>query len=119
MALPQQIVESPQSGAHLATWTRCHTRRPSHRKPEIADAMTADSSLRPERLAAALIATRSSRRRRRGRGVTGVVFLLASAALLLSLAVMFLPLSHPRIAPEYGVERAIHHLHPAAIPLLG
>ena len=81
--------------------------------------MTAEFPLRHDRLAAALIATRSSRRRRRGRGVAGVVFLLASAAVLLSLAVMFLPLSHPRIAPEHGAGPAIHHLRPAAIPLLG
>ena len=92
------------------------------------DAMTADSPFHSARLAAALsLARRSSlpagqpRRRlsTRARGVATLLLLLTAAAVLLSLAVMFLPLSHPPIpeAPPHGYSRP--HMHPSLIPSLG
>ena len=55
----------------------------------------------------------------RPRGVAALLLLLTAAAVLLSLAVMFLPLSHPPIpeAPPHGYSRP--HLHPSMIPTLG
>ena len=58
--------------------------------------MTAETPLHTARLAGALAQARYPRRRR-GRGVLGLMLLLLAAAMLLSLAVMFLPLSHPQM----------------------
>jgi hypothetical protein len=51
--------------------------------------------------------------------VAALLPLLTAAAVLLSLAVMFLPLSHPPIpeAPPHGYSRP--HVHPSLIPSLG
>jgi hypothetical protein len=88
--------------------------------------MTADSPSHSARLAAAPSLTRQGplsaahpRRRlgNRARGVAALLLLLTAAAVLLSLAVMFLPLSHPPIpeAPPHGYSRP----HPSLIPSLG
>jgi hypothetical protein len=90
--------------------------------------MTADSPFHSARLAAAASLARRGAlpagppRRRlstRARGVATLLLLLTAAAVLLSLAVMFLPLSHPPIpeAPPHGYSRP--HLHPSLIPSLG
>ena len=65
--------------------------------------MTAESPLHSARLPNALIPIQPPLRRR-GRGVLAIVVLLASAAALLALAVMFLPLSPPRsdLSPASG-----------------
>jgi hypothetical protein len=83
--------------------------------------MTAESPFHSVRLAAALAATRTTRRRRRrGGGVLSLMILLLAIAMLLSLAVMFLPLSHPHVpmGPEPGAPHS-HQLHPPMIPSLG
>ena len=90
--------------------------------------MTADSPFHSARLAAAsrlrhrpALPARQARRplSMRARGVAALLLLLTAAAVLLSLAVMFLPLSHPPIpeAPPHGYSRP--HLHPSIIPSLG
>ncbi len=54
----------------------------------------------------------------RRRGAAGLIFLLLFVAVLLSLAVMFLPLSHPHTPPAEAFPEH-PHLHPAFIPSLG
>ena len=56
--------------------------------------MTAESPYHSAQLAATL---RDNTGRRRGRGIMGLMILLLASAMLLSLAVMFLPLSHPHM----------------------
>ena len=82
--------------------------------------MMADSSPHFSRLSSSLTATRPARRRRRARGVLSLVILLGVAAVLLSLAVMFLPLSHPRVPIFHGAHRTQPALvQPLLIPSLG
>ena len=63
--------------------------------------MTADSPLHSARLAGSLAPTRPrrtrTRRRRRSQGVLALMLVVLGLAVLLSLAVMFLPLSHPHM----------------------
>ena len=68
--------------------------------------MTADSPFHSARLAARLAGsltptrpqrTRARRRRRRSQGVLALMLVVLGLAVLLSLAVMFLPLSHPHM----------------------
>ena len=66
--------------------------------------MTADSPFHSARLAARLAGSltptrpqRARRRRRRSQGVLALMLVVLGLAVLLSLAVMFLPLSHPHM----------------------
>jgi hypothetical protein len=83
--------------------------------------MTADSPFHSARLASASPAESAARRRRRarGQGLLSLLVLLLGAAVLLSLAVMFLPLSHPHTAPAFRHGYLTPHLHPSLIPSLG
>jgi hypothetical protein len=83
--------------------------------------MTADSPFHSVRLAAASrpapVAHR--RRRARGQGLLSLLLVLLGAAVLLSLAVMFLPLSHPHTSPTFRHGYSTPHLQPSLIPSLG
>jgi len=82
--------------------------------------MTADNPLHYSRLSSSLPAARALRRPRRAHGALGLIILLGAAAALLSLAVMFLPLSHPRIPASHGTHPARPALlHPPLIPSRG
>ena len=83
--------------------------------------MTADSPFHSVRLASALPPAPAARRRRRvrGQGLLSLLLLLLGAAVLLSLAVMFLPLSHPHTSPTLRHGYSAPHLHPSLIPYLG
>lgn len=67
--------------------------------------MTADSPFHSARLAARLVGSRTptraqrtrAGRRRRSQGVVALMLVVLGLAVLLSLAVMFLPLSHPHM----------------------
>jgi hypothetical protein len=72
--------------------------------------MTADSPFHSARLAARLVGSRTPTRpqrirarRRRSQGVLALMLVVLGLAVLLSLAVMFLPLSHPhmRVGPSH------------------
>ena len=85
--------------------------------------MTAHSPFHSVRLAAAALpaaaAARRRRRRARGQGLLSLLLLLLGAAVLLSLAVMFLPLSHPHRAPAVRHGYSTPQLQPSLIPALG
>jgi hypothetical protein len=83
--------------------------------------MTADSPFHSVRLASALPAAAAARRRRRarGQGLLSLLLVLLGAAVLLSLAVMFAPLSHPHTSPMFRHDYSAPHLHPSLIPSLG
>ena len=83
---------------------------------ETKDAMTADSPFHSARLAGGLTATR--RRRRSSQGVLALMLVVLGLAVLLSLAVMFLPLSHPhmRLAPRPDPDAP--RAHPFILPPL-
>jgi hypothetical protein len=84
---------------------------------ETKDAMTADTPFHSARLAGSQSATR--RRRRKSQGVFALMLVMLGLAVLLSLAVMFLPLSHPHmhLAPSHDPDAP--RAHPFILPPLG
>jgi ferric-dicitrate binding protein FerR (iron transport regulator) len=94
-------LESPQSCAAFAMERWLHGRIKPQPDAETEHAMMADSRLHSARLAGSLTPTR--RRRRRSQGVLALMLMVLGLAVLLSLAVMFLPLSHPqmRLGPRH------------------
>jgi hypothetical protein len=84
---------------------------------ETKDAMTADSPFHSARLAGSPTATR--RRRQKSQGVLALMLVVLGLAVLLSLAVMFLPLSHPQmhLAPRQDPDAPREH--PFILPPLG
>ena len=84
---------------------------------ETEDAMTADSPFHSAHLASSLGATR--RGRRKSQGVFALMLVVLGLAVLLSLAVMFLPLSHPHmhLAPRPDLDAPREH--PFILPPLG
>jgi hypothetical protein len=83
--------------------------------------MTAENPMQSLRLLSSLIPTRPRRRRRpAGRGVLGIMLILGATAVLLSLAVMFLPLSQPQphLSPKSGPD-SLHRVTPGFIPPFG
>jgi hypothetical protein len=83
--------------------------------------MTADSPFHSVRLASALPAAAAVRRRHRarGQGLLSLLLVLLGAAVLLSLAVMFAPLSHPHTSPALRHGFSMPHPQPSLIPSLG
>jgi hypothetical protein len=95
-------LESPQSCAAFATPGWLHAPIKPQPDAETKNAMTADSPFHSARLAGSLAPTRPGRRR--SQGVLALMLVVLGLAVLLSLAVMFLPLSHPqlRLEPRHG-----------------
>jgi len=84
---------------------------------ETKDAMTADSPFHSARLAGSLIASR--RRRGKSQGVLALMLVMLGLAVLLSLAVMFLPLSHPHMHLAPRADPDAPRAHPFILPPLG